>query len=167
MSTRYISVEEINSVQAALADQEGIELLKKIKENLNKEDTEKDEKEFKKFNESKAELSNEDIQKQSDEFSERRAFVGFAKEEDLGIKDPDNKDAGKLNILNRLADKGLVLKGGYIPKARINSYKLTNEGYALLALFTQVKEGKQQEETRERPPNPSPNQRLQQQSSRR
>ena len=169
MSSRYISLEEITSVQAALSDQEGIELLKKIKENLNKEeDTEK----FKKFNENKADLSYEELQKQSDEFSERKAFVGFAKEEDLGIKDPENKDVGKLNILNRLADKGLVLKGGYIPKnkARVNSYKLTNEGYALLALFTKIKEGRQEHQERERPLNPSPNQsrtQQQQQSSRR
>jgi hypothetical protein len=43
------------------------------------------------------------------------------------------------------------LKGGYIPrdKPRINSYKLTNEGYALLNLVERVQkggEGKQREE---------------------
>lgn len=44
----------------------------------------------------------------------------------------------------------MILKGGYIPrdKPRINSYKLTNKGYALLNLVEKVKgagAGKEQE----------------------
>lgn len=138
MSTRYISIEEINSIVAAVVDdKQGIEILKKVRDNQQKE-TDTDRKEEQKYNTERSGLSDEDKQKRSDKIAERKAFVGFAKEEDLIGEGKDNE--GKKGILERLVNTGLLLKGGFVPrdKERVNSYKLTNEGYALLYLIDRI-----------------------------
>lgn len=138
MSTRYISIEEINSIVAAIDDKKGIEILKKVRDNQQKE-TNEDRKEEQKYNTERSDLSQEDRQKRSDKIAERKAFTGFAKEDEVIGKNDDGKTA----LLERLVNTGLLLKGGFIPrdKERINSYKLTNEGYALLYLVERI-EGK-------------------------
>lgn len=128
MSSRYISIEEINSILAAIEDQSGIELLKEIRDNaVNESDVPK--------HKAGKQLTPEEAQKESQE----KSFIGFAKEDDIA-KDDDVKKG----TLNRLANSGLVVKGGFIPLGGeiINSYKLTNEGYALLYLVGKI-EGRQ------------------------
>lgn len=122
MSTRFVSINDINSVIAAVEDERGIELLEKIRDN-----------EVKPLEESKL------LKKRSEEEKQEfEAFVGQTKEDDLGIKEDD----GSRGVLDLLADKGLIIKGGYIPlgKERINSYKITNEGLALLYLVKRIRE---------------------------
>lgn len=141
MSTRYISIEEINSIVAAIDDKRGIEILKKVRDNLQKE-TDEDRNEEKKYNTERSDLSDEDRQKRSDKIAERKAFTGYAKEDDIiGNKDDDNE--GKGALLERLVTTGLLIKGGFVPreKERVNSYKLSNEGHALLYLIDKI-EGK-------------------------
>lgn len=130
MSTRFISIDDINSVLAAVEDKEGLELLKKIKENTK---TEKDLPERKKGS---SPASEEDQAKEQ----EARAYLGQAKEEDIGVSEKSEGDS-KRGLLKLLEDKGLVIKGGYINKEgkRTNSYKITNEGLALLYLVERIK----------------------------
>lgn len=130
MSTRFVSIDDINSVLAAVEDKEGLELLKKIKENTK---TEKDLPERKKGS---APASEEDQAKEQ----EARAYLGQAKEEDIGVSEKSEGDS-KRGLLKLLEDKGLVIKGGYITKEgkRTNSYKITNEGLALLYLVERIK----------------------------
>jgi|SRR5687767_2271642 len=135
MSSRYISIEEINSILAALEDKSGIELLQQIRDNaVSESDVPK--------HKAGKQLTPEEQQKDQ----EVKSFVGFAKEDDIA-KDDDTKKG----ILKRLADTGLVIKGGFIPLGGeiINSYKLTNEGYALLYLVDKISgsEGNKQSES--------------------
>lgn len=139
MSSRYISIEEINSIVAAVGDKDGIEILKKVRDSQKKESDE-DRKEEQKYNTERSDLSQEDRQKRSDAIAEKKAFVGFAKEDDVigGNEGKDNE--GKKGILERLVTTGLLLKGGFVPreKERINSYKLSDEGFALLYLVDKL-----------------------------
>lgn len=128
MSTRFISIDDINSVLAAIEDEKGIELLEKIKDNVVKPEA---------GGEGSKQQQQPKNKKEEEEKQEFDAFVGQTKEEDLGIKEDD----GSKGVLDMLADKGLIIKGGYIPlnKERINSYKITNEGLALLYLVKKIK----------------------------
>lgn len=131
MSSRYITIEEINSILAALEDDQGIEILKQVRDNVVQP---VDEKKQAKLLEGK---SKEEQIKAQDKLTQEKALVGFSKEEDVAKDD----DVVKKGILNRLAERGLLLKGGFIPKngERINSFKITNEGLALLYLVDRVK----------------------------
>ena len=135
MSSRYITVEEIRSLKDAVEDKRGIELLKAIRDNVVNASDVKEHKQ----QEGK---SKEEQLKEQERLSQEKSFIGFTKEEEL-IKGKD--DEGKKAILKRLEEKGLIQSGGFIPlgKERINSYRLTNEGYVLLEFIQTVKgEGK-------------------------
>jgi hypothetical protein len=134
MSNRYLSVEEINSISAALEDEKGIELLRAIRDNIVSESNIKEQKSF-------DEKDKEAIKKEQERVSQERSFIGSTKEESI-IKEGE-EDQGKKGILKRLEEKGLIQSGGYIPvgKERINSYKLTNEGLVLLAFVEKIKGG--------------------------
>jgi DNA-binding PadR family transcriptional regulator len=144
MSSRYISVEEINSISAAIEDETGIELLKAIRDNVVSESDIKEQKSF-------DGQDKEAIKKEQERVSQERSFIGSTKEESI-IK--GQEDESKRGILKRLEEKGLVQSGGYIPlgKERINSYKLTNEGLVLLAFVEKIKGGSKQAQTQEETP---------------
>lgn len=125
MSSKFISVQEINSILSAIEDKSGIELLEQVRDNtVNESDIPK--------HKAGKQLNQEEQQKDNQE----RSFIGFTKEEDVA-KDDDVKKG----VLNRLVDNGLLTKGGYIPLEgeRINSYRLTNEGFALLYLVERIR----------------------------
>lgn len=142
--TRRLSVEEIQAVATAFNDRRAIGLLKAIKDNIVQEADLKQEGKGKEGASSSSAGTDVKDEKQKEELAlqqqEQRAFVGMAREDKIlggGAKEGEGgeESAGQKSTLERLENLGLVSKGGYIPKdkERINGYKLTDEGYALLA----------------------------------
>lgn len=130
MSTKPLSVQEIQAVGSILKDKEAINLLKEIRDNvITDEDTKGKRKSNEVFN-----------------------FVGFSSGDDLLGEDSEAEDyKSKKAKIDNLVASGLVLEGFHIPLERksekkygdskvaavdekIYKYQLTNEGYAILSL---------------------------------
>jgi hypothetical protein len=145
MSVRKLELGEIQAVGVLVKDQDAIELLKKIREN---------------------EITEEDL-KGKHKGNNLENFVGFTQEQDI-IGEGD-EGAGKKVTLTRLVSLGLVDEGYHIPlprstksnegakvpkvdEERVNKYKVTETGLALLAVIdpklvngAEEKEGNEQQ----------------------
>ena len=130
MSSKFLTVQDIQAVGELLKDKAALEILKEIRDNA---------------------ITKDDVKgKKSDNYLV--GFVGFTSGEDILEEDKDSDEYKvKRAKIRSLVDSGLVIEGAYIPlekgenkghgdvkfpdpEGKIYKFQLSNEGFTLLKL---------------------------------